>query len=163
MSRKTKAQLEQELKELQDKLSRIESGSTVPSAYPWVSQWAPAILVGVALAGLVLFQRASPDGPEPKPDTELSIESVAREYLPALKSVHKETFSLAADAVKSKEIKTDQELFDFVRPALERLREEKRRPFDKIFDLSLPRNDDGSFTGHESEVEDFLRRIAQSW
>jgi len=165
--RKTKADLEKEVEFLQGKLIECESRrirEEDPVTTTFFQQWGPALLLAAAIGAFVYFQRGgNVDPPGPSPEPTQTIESVTETIFPEMQKGYSETFIQAADQVKSGKIKTDKELFDFVQPALVGLRLEKQRPFDQIFQLSLPRGDDGSFAGKEAEVEGYLRRIAKSW
>jgi len=72
-------------------------------------------------------------------------------------------FLEAASKVEKGEIKTDKELFDFVQPATKAAREQANKPFDLSLEMTLPRNDDGTFAGKEIEAGKILRKIARSW
>lgn len=130
----------------------------------------PNYLPWIAVAGLLVYlvwirnpQAPTPGpGPEPKP-TPSQLAEVTKSVLPTLKQSFRDVFNDAAAKVESGELKSDQELFDFVQPATRTAREAASKPFDSQLDLSLPRNDDGTFTGHEKEAADLLRKIAKSW
>ncbi len=159
MPRKTKAQLEAELAELR---KQIES-KPADKQPGMLQQWGPAGLAVVAMLGIMYWKNLRVDPtptPGPKP---ASVEKVVETLQKELRKGHAETFEQAAELVKSKQLSTDKELFDFVQPALVSLRAEKQRPFDQMFQMSLPRGEDGTFSGKESEVEAFLRRIAKAW
>ena len=72
-------------------------------------------------------------------------------------------FNEAASKVEKGELKTDKELFDFVQLATKLAREQANKPFDVSLEMTLPRNDDGTFAGKEIEAGNVLRRIAKSW
>jgi hypothetical protein len=93
----------------------------------------------------------------------VSIEKETKQILATIKSANARIFLEAADGIEKGTLKTDKELFDFVRPATEKARKEANKPFDVALDLSLPRNDDGSFAGKEKEAASLLRKIAKSW
>jgi hypothetical protein len=162
MTRKTKAQLEQELADLRKRLEELgDDENKKPVA--WIENWGPALVAVVGVVAVLGWQNIKVD-PTPKPDPNRpALEKTVESIMPEIRKGYGETFSQAADRVKSGELKTDKALFDFVQPALIQLRKDKQRPFDEIFQLSLPRGEDGSFAGKEAEVESFLRRIAASW
>ena len=121
--------------------------------------WAVAIVFGYLLWNK---QPVAP-GPQPEPVPSVSIERETKQVLTVLKAEYAKVFSEAADRLEKGLLKTDKELFDFIRPATEKARKEANRPFDVALDLSLPRNDDGSFAGKEKEAASLLRKIAKSW
>jgi len=83
--------------------------------------------------------------------------------LATMRTENARVFNLAADKVEKGEIKTDKELFDFIQPATKAAREQANKPFDMSLEMTLPRNEDGSFAGKEIEAGKVLRRIAKSW
>ena len=83
--------------------------------------------------------------------------------LPSLKQYNAKVFNEAATRIRSKEIKSDKELFEFVQPATKKARELAHKPFDLSLEMSLPRNEDGSFVGIEEEAAVVCERIAKSW
>jgi hypothetical protein len=120
---------------------------------------------GIALAlGYMLWTKdASPTPtPDPKPVT-VTIEKATSSILATIKSANAGIFLAAADKVEKGEIRTDKELFDFIQPATRIAREQANKPFDLSLEMTLPRNDDGSFAGKEIEAGKVLRRIAKSW
>lgn len=172
---KTKADLQRELDELRNQLESLkpkdvevvsDEAKVDPSQRPkFLDTWGPAIVAIAGISTVLLFQRVKVDpkpepGPGPKP---ASVERVVQTMIDEIANGHRETFIQAAELVRTGQIKTDKELFEMVRPALISLRAEKQRPFDEMFQMSLPRGDDGSFAGKEAEVESFLKRIAKAW
>ena len=123
--------------------------------------WLPWI--AVAALGYMLWttDRAPIDPVVPVP--AVSIEKDTASILKTMKVENAKIFADAADRVESKAIKTDKELFDFVRPATEAARKQANKPFDVSLDLSLPRNSDGTFAGKEVEAATLLRKISKSW
>jgi hypothetical protein len=124
--------------------------------------WLPWIAVA-ALGYLLWNKPATPPGPQPEPVPVVSIEKDTKQILATIRSANARIFLEAADGIESGTILTDKALFDFVRPATEAARKEANKPFDVSLDLSLPRNEDGSFSGKEKEAASLLRRIAKSW
>jgi hypothetical protein len=125
------------------------------------TNWLPWIAVAV-LAFIVMSDR--PKAPEPGPGpSPITIEQATKSILPSIKAANAKIFEDAASKVESKEITTDKQLYEFVQPATKAARESANRPFDVSLDLSLPRNDDGTFAGKELEVATLLRKIAKSW
>jgi hypothetical protein len=106
---------------------------------------------------------ASPaPSPDPKP-VVVTLEKATSGVHATIKAENARVFSLAADKVEKGEIKTDKELFDFIQPATKASREQANKPFDIALEMTLPRNDDGSFAGKEIEAGKVLRRVAKSW
>jgi hypothetical protein len=128
-----------------------------PAIYlPWII---------AAVLGYMLWtkQDATPGpSPDPKPVT-VTIEKATSSILATIKSANAGIFLAAADKVEKGEIKTDKELFDFIQPATKLAREQANKPFDLSLEMTLPRNEDGSFSGKEIEAGKVLRRIAKSW
>jgi hypothetical protein len=131
----------------------------------------PSTMQVVQLAlniGLVLYfcsvYFAKPDSKpdEPKP-VVVTIEKATAGVLAAMKIENARVFTEAANKVEKGELKTDKELFDFVQPATKLAREQANKPFDVSLEMTLPRNDDGTFAGKEIEAGKVLRRIAKSW
>jgi hypothetical protein len=123
--------------------------------------WIPWI--AVAALGYMLWttDRAPIDPVVPVPS--VSIEKDTASILKTMKVENAKIFAEAADKVENKAIKTDKELFDFVRPATEAARKQANKPFDVSLDLSLPRNSDGTFAGREVEAATLLRKISRAW
>ena len=118
-----------------------------------------------AVFGYLLWtkQDGAPEpSPEPKPIV-VTIEKATAGVLATMRAENARVFLEAASKVEKGEIKTDKELFDFVQPATKLAREQANKPFDMSLEMTLPRNDDGSFAGKEIEAAKVLRRIAQSW
>ena len=130
------------------------------------TNYVPWLLVAVVLfQGYLMWnqQSAKPVDPDvPKP-VVVTIEEATADVLAFMKSENARVFNEAASKVEKGELKTDRELFEFVQPATKEAREQANKPFDLAFDEALPRNDDGSFQGKESEAAKLLRRIAKSW
>jgi hypothetical protein len=123
----------------------------------------PWIIAGV-LGYYVLFKQDASPGPSPDPKpVVVTLEKATAGVLATMKSENARVFSLAADKVEKGEIKTDKELFDFIQPATKASREQANKPFDMSLEMTLPRNEDGSFTGKEIEAGKVLRRVAKSW
>ena len=124
--------------------------------------WLPWI--AVAALGYMLWTRQPvAPGPQPEPVPVVSIEKETKQVLSILKAEYAKVFSEAADRLEKGLLKTDKELFEFVRPATEAARKAANKPFDVAFELTLPRNDDGTFFSKEIEASAFLKRIAKSW
>ena len=125
----------------------------------------PNYLVLLLVAGAVYWfatKRATDVTPTPTPAPS-QISEVVKSVFPTMRTEFRRVFEESATKVESGEITNDAQLFDFVQPATKAARESANKPFDTQLDLSLPRNDDGSFTGKEKEAAALLRRIAQSW
>jgi hypothetical protein len=135
---------------LSDKKNEITLGTIAP----WIA---------VAFLGYMLWtkQDAAPS-PEPKP-VAVTIEKATSSVLATMKAENARVFLEAASKVESGEFKSDKELFAFVEPATKLAREQANKPFDISLDMTLPRNDDGTFSGKEIEAGKVLRRIARSW
>ena len=125
--------------------------------------WLPWI--AVAALGYLLWskQPVTPPGPQPEPVPVVSIEKDTKAILATMKVENAKIFTEAADKVENKAIKTDKELFDFIRPLTEAARKQANKPFDVSLDLSLPRNSDGTFAGKEVEAAALLRKISRAW
>ena len=93
----------------------------------------------------------------------VSVEKETKQILATIRSANAGIFLEAADKVEKGAIKSDKELFDFIRPATEAARKAANKPFDVALDLSLPRNEDGTFAGKEVEAAALLRKVAKSW
>ena len=128
----------------------------IASLVPW----------GIALAlGYMLWtkQDASPTPtPDPKP-VVVTIEKATSGVLATMRAENARVFLEAASKVERGEIKTDKELFDFVQPATKLARELANKPFDMSLEMTLPRNEDGTFAGKEIEAAKVLRKVAKSW
>lgn len=121
------------------------------------------LIAGVAWMAWNSYSKVTPPGPQPEPVPSVSIERETKQVWPADRAERIRIFNEAADKVESKSIKTDKELFDFIKPATEAARKKANRPFDAAFELALPRNEDGTFSSKEIEASAFLKRIAKSW
>jgi hypothetical protein len=124
--------------------------------------WLPWIAVA-ALGYMLWTKPATPPGPQPEPVPVVSIEKDTKAILATMKVENAKIFTEAADKVENKAIKTDKELFDFIRPLTEAARKQANKPFDVSLDLSLPRNSDGTFAGKEVEAAALLRKISRAW
>jgi len=126
-------------------------------------QAAPWIAV-VVLAYLFWSKQDATPGPTPDPKpVVVTIEKATAGVIPSLKQYNAKVFTEAATRIRSKEIKSDKELFDFVQPATKKARELANKPFDMSLEMTLPRNEDGSFVGIEEEAAAVCERIAKSW
>ena len=115
--------------------------------------------------GYLLWTRqdAAPEpSPDPKP-TVVAIEKATANVFARMKADNKIAFEQAADKVERGKIKSDKELFDFIQPLTKLARELANKPFDIALEMTLPRNEDGSFAGKEIEAAKVLRRVAKSW
>ena len=126
------------------------------SYLPWI------IAAGLGYLLWTKQDSAPEPSPEPKP-VAVTIEKATAGVLSTMRSENARVFLEAANKVEKGEIKTDKELFDFVQPATKLAREQANKPFDLSLEMTLPRNDDGSFAGKEIEAAKVLRRIAKSW
>jgi hypothetical protein len=121
----------------------------------------------VAVLGYMLYSQQTKvePKPEPKPDVPVlvTIEKATASVLASMKRENARVFVEAADKVEKGELKNDKELFDFIQPATKLAREQANKPFDISLEMTLPRNDDGTFAGKEIEAGKVLRRIAKSW
>lgn len=134
-------------------------------AKPEQNAWQYAPWAVVAVLGYLLWTRqpVAPPGPQPEPVPVVSIEKETKQILATMKVENARIFTEAADRLEKGLLKTDKELFEFVRPATEAARKVANKPFDVALDLSLPRNEDGTFAGKEKEAAALLRKIAKSW
>jgi hypothetical protein len=120
--------------------------------------------IAAAVLGYMLWsQQAVGPKPEPKPDVPVTIEKATSGVLATMKAENARVFNEAADRVEKGELKTDRELFDFIQPATKIAREQANKPFDVSLEMTLPRNDDGTFAGKEIEAGKVLRKVARSW
>jgi hypothetical protein len=122
---------------------------------PWV----------VVIAGGIYWYRSQSttiiDPPAP-PDV-VTIEKAVGDYFPTQRAEFAKTFADAAAKVRAKEITTDEQLDALINPQLKAARDLAGKPFDVSFDMGLPRNDDGTFTGKEDDAAKFLELISRSW
>lgn len=126
--------------------------------------WQYAPWVAVAILGCMLWNKPATPVVDPVvPVPVVSIEKDTKAILQTMRVENARIFADAADRVEKGLLKSDRELFDFIRPATEKARKEANRPFDVSLDLSLPRNEDGSFSGKEKEAASLLRKVARSW
>jgi len=129
-----------------------------------LSRYLPWIIA--AGLGYMLWTKDAYPTPTPTPDPRpitVTLEKATSGVLATMRTENARVFNLAADKVEKGEIKTDKELFDFIQPATKLAREQANRPFDLSLEMTLPRNEDGSFSGKEIEAGKVLRRIAKSW
>ena len=122
--------------------------------------------IAVAVLGYMLWsQQTVVPKPDPKPDVPVvvTIEKATAGVLSAMKVENARVFNEAADRVEKGDIKSDKELFDFIQPATKLAREQANKPFDVSLEMTLPRNEDGTFSQKEKEAAAILRRIAKSW
>jgi hypothetical protein len=118
----------------------------------------------VAVLGYMLYSQQTKVEPKPAPKPDVvTIEKATAGVLSAMKAENARVFTEAANKVEKGEIKTDKELFDFVQPATKLAREQANKPFDVSLEMTLPRNDDGTFAGKEIEAGKVLRKVARSW
>jgi len=133
------------------------SDKTQPNYLPWIA---------VAVLGYLLYSQQTKQDPkpvDPTPVVNVTIEKATAGVLLAMKVENARVFNEAAVKVESGAIKTDKELFDFIQPATKLAREQANKPFDLSLEMTLPRNDDGTFTGKEIEAGKVLRKVAKSW
>ena len=129
---------------------------TLMQAAPWFA---------IAVLGYMLLtkQDAAPGpAPDPKP-VVVTIEKATSGVFLETKAEVKRLWNEAADMVESKDIKTDAELFAFIKPASRTALEQATKTFDDALETNLPRNSDGSFLGKEIEAGKVLRKVARSW
>lgn len=124
--------------------------------------WMPYIAIA-ALGYMLWSKQPVAPGPQPDPVPAVSIEKETKQILATIRSANAGIFLEAADRLEKGAIKSDKELFEFVRPATEAARRAANKPFDVALDLSLPRNEDGTFAGKEVEAAALLRKISRSW
>jgi len=127
-----------------------------------ISKWLP--WVAVAVLAYFLFNKPTAVEPvDPTPTPIVNIGTVTKQVLLSTAKGFADVFEQAAAKVEDKSIKTDKELFDFVQPATAKARVEANKPFDMALESGLPRNEDGTFAGKESEVAKLLRQVAKAW
>lgn len=125
------------------------------------------ILWALALGAVIYIYRArtvddTVTPPTPTPDVP-SIAKAVGDYFPTQRKEFAAAFADAAAKVRSKEIKTDEQLDALINPQLKAARDLANKPFDVSFEMGLPRNDDGSFAGKEEYAAKFLELISRSW
>jgi hypothetical protein len=119
------------------------------------------LLIAACAAGWFLSSYVN-KGDSPKPDVVpvVSVEATTKQVLKDQAKGNADAFALAADKVDAKEIKTDRELLEFLKPATTKARLDANKPFDVLLETNLP---DGSFEGKEAKISKLLRRIGASW
>lgn len=125
------------------------------------SKWLP--WVAVAVLAYFLFNKPAVGPVDPTPTPTPTVNIVTKQVIPSMAKGFADVFEQAAAKVEDKTIKTDKELFDFVQPATAKARVEANKPFDMALESGLPRNEDGTFAGKESEVSRLLRQVAKAW
>jgi hypothetical protein len=137
-------------------VSETKKEITLMQAAPWIAV--------VVLAYLFWSKQDATPGPTPDPKpVVVTIEKATSGVLPSLKQYNAKVFNEAATRIRSRDIKSDKELFEFVQPATKKARELANKPFDMSLEMTLPRNQDGSFIGIEEEAAAVCERIAKSW
>ena len=137
-------------------MSETKKEITLMQAAPWIAV--------VVLAYLFWSKQDATPGPTPDPKpVVVTIEKATSGVLPSLKQYNAKVFNEAATRIRSRDIKSDKELFEFVQPATKKARELANKPFDMSLEMTLPRNQDGSFIGIEEEAAAVCERIAKSW
>jgi predicted RNase H-like HicB family nuclease len=129
----------------------------LPTVIPWA----------LALGAIVYIYRArmvddTVTPPTPAPDVP-SITKAVGDYFPTQRKEFAAAFADAANKVRSKEIINDEQLDALINPQLKAARDLANKPFDVSFDMGLPRNDDGTFSGKEEAAAKFLEQISRSW
>jgi len=134
------------------------SDKTQTNYLPWIA---------VAVLGYMLWSNQTKVEPKPEPNPDVpvvvTIEKATAGVLASMKAENARVFTEAANKVEKGELKTDKELFDFVQPATKLAREQANKPFDVSLEMTLPRNEDGTFAGKEIEAGKVLRKVARSW
>jgi hypothetical protein len=137
-------------------MSDAKKEITLMQAAPWIAV--------VVLAYLFWTKQDATPGPTPDPKpVVVTIEKATSGVIPSLKTYNAKVFTEAAARIRNKEIKSDKELFDFVSPATKKARELAHKPFDLSLEMTLPRDENGSFLGVEEEAANICERIAKSW
>ena len=127
---------------------------------------AAIVQLGLMVAIGYLLLTRQPSSPTPTPDPKpvtVTIEKATAGVFPLVRSEHTRIFNKAADMIRSKEIKHDKELFDYVNAATKAAREAASKPFDVAFEATLPRDAEGSFLNMEEQAAKVLERVAKSW
>jgi hypothetical protein len=129
----------------------------LPTVIPWA----------LALGAIIYIYRArmvdeTVTPPTPTPDVP-SITKAVGDYFPTQRKDFAKAFSDAAAKVRAKEIINDEQLDALINPQLKAARDLAGKPFDVSFDMGLPRNDDGTFSGKEEAAAKFLEQISRSW
>lgn len=158
------------LRKENEELKNAPKSSLLTASIDWRNKLTDiAIWAALALA-VVLFVNYRKGSPEPGPkpiDTIIADSEIVKKTFPSVIAAHRAVFEKAAQQVDNGDIKTDAELFAFVEPALEALSKEAKKPFNEMFSMSLPRNEDGTFSNEEKDhkpaVVKFLRMISEKW
>lgn len=127
------------------------------------TNWLPWVAVAVLAYFMFVNKQQPAVDPVVPPSPVVNIGTVTKQVLPSMAKGFSDIFEQAAAKVEDKTIKTDKELFDFVQPAAAKARVEANKPFDMALESGLPRNEDGTFAGKESEVSKLLRQVAKAW
>jgi len=94
-----------------------------------------------------------------KVDKSKSVESITSSVFKDQRALLRAIFDDAAKKVESKEIKTDRQLLELIKPQAESARMQSKKTFDAMIEERIPE----SFDGKELEVASLLRKVARSW
>ena len=121
----------------------------------------PWIVVAVLAFMLWNKQPTPAPGPTPVPPAPVvNVESIVGGIFPAQAQGYKAVFSQAATKVESKELATEESLFNFLKKEAEIVRATSAVEFDRLLNESIP---DGNFGGKEAAVGTFLRRVSEAF
>lgn len=124
------------------------------------ASWFPWVVV--AILGYMLWsEQDSAPTPHPGPVVPtVSVETVARKLINDTADGYQRVFSEAATKVKSKELITEEALFNTLKEGLKDVREKSSSDFDKLLDTSIPTEFDD---GNRGAVSTFLERAAKGF
>lgn len=124
------------------------------------ASWFPWVVV--AILGYMLWSKQDlAPTPHPGPVVPtVSVETVARKLIDDTAVGYERVFSEAATKVKSKELITEEALFNTLKEGLKNAREKASSEFDKLLDANIP-VEFGSDGG--AAVSTFLERAAKGF
>ena len=123
------------------------------------ASWLPYIIIAVLAYMLWNKQDATPVPPQPVVPT-VNVETVARKLIDDTANGYSKVFSEAATKVKSKELITEEALFNTLKEGLKSAREKASSDFDKLLDANIP----VEFGGDGGDaVGTFLERAAKGF
>lgn len=125
------------------------------------TNYMPWVVAGVL--AFLLWQKQDPKPapvPPGPPVPVVNVESIIGGIFPSQSKGYKTMFFEAADKVQSKDLATEESLFNFLKTEAENVRVASTVDFDKLLNDSIP---DGNLSGHEDAVSTFLRRVSAAF